>query len=331
MTTDQPPAGPPPATDPAEGPVVHADRLTVAYGTFTAVRDVSFRIRPGEVFGLIGPNGAGKTSVVEAVGGLRPVRGGTVTVCGHDPRRDRAAVTRLLGMQLQESRFPSRARVGELCDLYEAVYRAPGAAAALLETFGLADRRRSLITDLSGGMRQRLALALAQIGDVRLVVLDELTTGLDPHQRRETWRSVRDLAARGVAVLLTSHAMDEVEALCGRVGVLRAGELVALDTPAKLTEAHGGPSTFLVELGDRGPGPGRPAGIEERLAGLGLTRLPGAPDRLEFAGSYPADYDRIVGLLARAGLPASTVSRRTPGFEDAYLRLVGAAAVKEGA
>ncbi|MFJ8165797.1 ABC transporter ATP-binding protein [Streptomyces sp. NPDC096136] len=334
MTTDQPsadPATPAPAPppDPDGDAVVHADRLTVAYGSFTAVHDVSFRIRPGEVFGLIGPNGAGKTSVVEAVGGLRPVRSGTVTVCGHDPRRDRDAVTRLLGMQLQESQFPSRARVGELCDLYEAVYRAPGSAAALLETFGLADRRRSMISDLSGGMRQRLALALAQIGDVRLVVLDELTTGLDPHQRRETWRSVLDLAARGVAVLLTSHAMDEVEALCGRVGVLRAGRLVALDTPARLTEAHAGPSTFAVDLG--APGPGRPADIEERLDGLGLTRLPGAPHRPEFAGSHPADYDRLVGLLAHAGLPPSAVSRRTPGFEDAYLRLVGDTAAKEGA
>lgn len=334
MTTDQPSAGPAPsASRPDPGPeretVVHADRLTIAYGGFTAVREVSFRIHPGEVFGLIGPNGAGKTSVAEAVGGLRPVRAGTVTVCGRDPRRDRGAVTRLLGMQLQESQFPSRARVGELCDLYEAIYRAPGSAAALLEAFGLADRRRSMIADLSGGMRQRLALALAQIGDARLVVLDELTTGLDPHQRRETWRSVLQLAARGVAVLLTSHAMDEVEALCGRVGVLRSGELVALDTPARLTEAHAGPSTFTVDLG--APGGARPAGIEERLDGLGLTRLPGTPGRPEFTGSHPADYDRLVRLLAQAGLPPSAVSLRTPNFEDAYLRLVGATTVKEGA
>ncbi|MER8186877.1 ABC transporter ATP-binding protein [Kitasatospora sp. NPDC094015] len=330
MTTDQPSAdpgttGPRPASGPPHEAVVDIDRLTVAYGAFTAVREVSFRIRPGEVFGLVGPNGAGKTSIVEAVGGLRPVRGGTVTVCGHDPRRDRAAVTRLVGMQLQESQFPSRARVGELCDLYEAIYRAPGASAALLEAFGLADRRRSPIAELSGGMRQRLALALAQIGDVRLVVLDELTTGLDPHQRRETWRSVLDLAVRGVAVLLTSHAMDEVEALCGRVGVLKGGELVALDTPARLTGSHAGPATFTVDLGaDRDGDPERAAGIERRLDGLGLTRLPGAGGRPQFAGSFPADYDRIVRLLADDGLPPSAVDRRTPTFEDAYLRLVGA-------
>ncbi|MEU6238937.1 ABC transporter ATP-binding protein [Kitasatospora sp. NPDC047058] len=346
MTVNQPSAVP--TVEPDDGAVVRVDRLTVTYGAFTAVRDVSFRIPPGEVFGLVGPNGAGKTSIVEAVGGLhRPARDGAVSVCGHDPRTDREAVTRLVGMQLQESQFPSRARVGELCELYEAIYRAPGASTALLESFGLADRRRSLIADLSGGMRQRLALALAQIGDVRLVILDELTTGLDPHQRRETWRSVLDLAARGVAVLLTSHAMDEVEALCGRVGVLRAGELVALDPPARLTEAHAGPSAFSVDLravADAG-GPGAGAkgadgkgageigagGIELRLDGLGLTRLPGAPDRLEYAGAFPADYDRIVRLLADAGLPPSAVSRRTPTFEDAYLNLVGGTERKEAA
>ncbi|GAA2747093.1 ABC transporter ATP-binding protein [Kitasatospora cinereorecta] len=332
MTANQPSAEPVPSPSPSRPEaVVRVEGLTVAYGEFVAVREVSFRIAPGEVFGLVGPNGAGKTSVVEAVGGLRPVRGGTVAVCGHDPRRDRDAVTRLIGMQLQESQFPSRARVGELCDLYEAIYRAPGASAALLDSFGLADRRRSMIADLSGGMRQRLALALAQIGDVRLVVLDELTTGLDPHQRRETWRSVLDLAARGVAVLLTSHAMDEVEALCDRVAVLRAGEIVALDTPARLTEAHAGPSTFTVDLG---ASDGLSPGVEERLDGLGLTRLPGtadAPGRLEFTGSFPADYDRIVRLLADAGLPPSAVGRRTPAFEDAYLRLVGDAAGNKGA
>ncbi|GAA2803946.1 ABC transporter ATP-binding protein [Kitasatospora sp. CM 4170] len=330
MTVNQPSADP--AEEEADaGAVVRVDRLTVTYGAFTAVRDVSFRIPPGEVFGLVGPNGAGKTSIVEAVGGLRrPARDGAISVCGHDPRTDREAVTRLVGMQLQESQFPSRARVGELCELYEAIYRAPGASAALLESFGLADRRRSLIADLSGGMRQRLALALAQIGDVRLVVLDELTTGLDPHQRRETWRSVLDLAARGVAVLLTSHAMDEVEALCDRVGVLRAGELVALDAPARLTEAHAGPSTFTIDLRAAADGGGREAGgIGQRLDCLGLTRLPGGPDRLEFAGTFPADYDRIVRLLADAGLPPSAVSRRTPTFEDAYLDLVGGTARKE--
>ncbi|MCF3134683.1 ABC transporter ATP-binding protein [Streptomyces olivochromogenes] len=301
-----------------DGPVVRVERLSVAYGSLVAVRDVSFEVGPGEIFGLVGPNGAGKTSITESVGGLRsPVRSGSISVCGLDPHRDRRAVSRLIGMQLQESQFPSRTRVGELCDLYEAIYSEPGASARLLETFGLADRRRSLITELSGGMRQRLALALAQIGDVRLVILDELTTGLDPEHRRGTWHAVLDLAERGVAVLLTSHSMDEVAALCGRVGVLRDGELIALDTPARLTAAHGGPTIISV-------GFDAAAGIGQLPEALGLTRLSsGTNGQVDYAARFPTDYDRVVQQVVTAGLPASAVTRRLPTLEDAYLGLVG--------
>ncbi|MGV9268185.1 ABC transporter ATP-binding protein [Kitasatospora sp. NPDC003701] len=323
MTTKR--SNPLPSPGPArpDDEVARVEHLTIAYGSLVAVHDVSFQVSAGEILGLVGPNGSGKTSTVETVAGLRgPVRGGSVSVLGLDPHRDRDRVAPLVGMQLQDSQFPSRTRVGELCDLYEAIYHAPGAAAALLDTFGLADRRRSLVSTLSGGMRQRLALALAQIGAVRLVVLDELTTGLDPEQRRATWSSVLDLAARGVAVLLTSHHMDEVEALCGRVAVLRAGELLALDTPARLTAAHGGPATFSIDLGGAGPVP-PPL---DRLDRLGLERRPGAAgQRLELTGSFPDDYNRVVRVLADAGLPASIVSHRAPTFEDAYLRLVDTA------
>ncbi|WP_432590360.1 ABC transporter ATP-binding protein [Streptomyces sp. HD1123-B1] len=311
-------SAPRPAAAAEDGPVVRVEHLSVAYGSLVAVRDVSFEVGPGEILGLVGPNGAGKTSIAESVGGLRgPVRDGSISVCGLDPHRDRQTASHLIGMQLQESQFPSRARVGELCDLYEALYSAPGAAARLLDTFGLTDRRRSLIAELSGGMRQRLALALAQVGDVRLVILDELTTGLDPEQRRGTWRAVLDLAARGVAVLLTSHSMEEVEALCGRVGVLRGGELVALDSPARLASAHGGPATVSVDV-DAAPG------IERQFEELGLTRLTTGTDRrVAYAASFPTDYDRVLQRLVAADLPPSAVSHRAPTFEDAYLRLVG--------
>jgi ABC-2 type transport system ATP-binding protein len=228
-------------------------------------------------------------------------------------------------MQLQESAFPSRAKVGELCDLYEAIYRAPGAAGPLLAKYGIGDRRGSQITSLSGGMRQRLALVLAQIGAVRLVILDELTTGLDPEQRRETWKSVRDLAERGVAVLLTSHYMDEVEALCTRVGVLREGEMVAFDSPARITAEHGGPATFSIALPD-----GADQKAADKVRGLGLRELQrgtsaaaAASGTLLFAGTFPDDYNSIVEAVTAAGLPPSTVSHRAPTFEDAYLRLVG--------
>lgn len=304
--------------------MVEIENLSIRYGSVTAVRDLSLTVAAGEIVGLVGPNGAGKTSVAETVGGLRDnISAGRVTVCGLDPRADRNRTSRLIGMQLQESLFPSRTRVGELADLYESIYRAPGAAAALLETFGIADRRRSLTSALSGGMRQRLALALAQVGDVRLVILDELTTGLDPEQRRETWRAVSDLAERGVAVLLTSHHMDEVEALCARVGVLRRGELVALDTPAQITARHGGKATFSIDLPARDP-------VVDRLAALGLERVSTRHSRtVDFAGTFPHDYNRIAETMSAAGRPVSLVKHRAPTLEDAYLRLVDESARSE--
>ena len=313
-----------PVSTGASGTVVAIQALSIRYGSVTAVREVSLTVGAGEIVGLVGPNGAGKTSIVETVGGLRNnISGGSVAVCGLDPRRDRGRVSRLVGMQLQESLFPSRTRVGELADLYESIYDAPGAAAALLEKFGIADRRHSLTSSLSGGMRQRLALALAQVGDVRLVILDELTTGLDPEQRRETWRAVTDLAERGVAVLLTSHYMDEVEALCDRVGVLRRGKLVALGSPAAITAEHGGPATFSIDLPANDP-------ALPRLDALELERVSTRHSRtVDLAGRFPEDYNRITEILSRAGYPASLVKHRAPTFEDAYLLLVDESTTSE--
>jgi ABC-2 type transport system ATP-binding protein len=298
--------------------VLRVDRLSVAYGTRTAVRDVSFTIPAGRILGLVGPNGAGKTSIAETVAGLRDaVSGGSVRVCGRDPRRDRAAVRGLVGVQLQEESFPSRATVGELCDLYEAIYGLPGATRPLLERFGLADRRRSLISALSGGLRQRLALVLAQIGDVKLVILDELTTGLDPEQRRGTWQAVLDLAAGGVAVLLASHSMDEVEALCAEVLVLKDGEVAACGSPAAIVAEYGGSAVFTVDTDPTGA-------AADHIRRLGLPQVSAAPGSggLRFAGRFPQDFDRLVEAATAAGLRPSAVGHRTPSLEDAYLNLV---------
>lgn len=303
--------------------VVAVRRLSITYGSFAAVIDVSFSVAAGQIVGLVGPNGAGKTSIVETVGGLRnAVAGGSVSVFGHDPQRDRKAVSPLIGMQLQDSLFPSRARVSELCEVYEAIYHAPRSAGRLLRKFGLADRRHSLISSLSGGMRQRLALVLSQIGNVRLVILDELTTGLDPEQRRETWRSVLDLAHRGVAVLLTSHYMDEIEALCSQVGVLREGHMVVFDSPSHITARYGGMAIFSVDIDRTSP-------VYAQVCRLGLRQLPpSSRGDVCFAGVFPQDYNRIVQVVMAAGKPASIVGHKSPTFEDAYLRLVHGSPLK---
>jgi ABC-2 type transport system ATP-binding protein len=201
-----------------------------------AVDDVSFTVQEGEIFGILGPNGAGKTTTVECVEGLRTADRGEISVLGLDPRRDRAELTQQLGVQLQDSQLPDRLKVAEALDLYSSFYRAPADWRALLTVLGLADKAGTTFKKLSGGQKQRLSIALALVGDPRVAVLDELTTGLDPQARRDTWDLIEGVRDRGVTIVLVSHFMEEAERLCDRVAVIDSGRVVAVDTPAALAE-----------------------------------------------------------------------------------------------
>ncbi|SDZ29384.1 ABC-2 type transport system ATP-binding protein [Asanoa ishikariensis] len=216
--------------------VIEVQELHKRYGDKVAVDDVSFRVEEGEIFGILGSNGAGKTTTVECVEGLRRADRGTIRVFGLDPVRDRAELTQRLGVQLQGAHLPEKLRVGEALELYRSFYRRPADPATLMAALGLDGIRQTRFGKLSGGQQQRLSIALALIGNPRVAVLDELTTGLDPRARRETWRLIEDVRAGGVTILLVTHFMDEAERLCDRVAVIDAGRVVALDTPAALTK-----------------------------------------------------------------------------------------------
>src|SRR5690606_675587 len=219
---------------------IEVRNLHKRYGATVAVDDVSFTVEAGEIFGILGPNGAGKTTTVECVAGLRVPDRGEIRVLGLDPRHDRAALRQRVGVQLQESRLPERLRVGEAIALYRSFYPQPADGDQLLEMLGLTDKRRSRYRDLSGGQKQRLSIALALIGRPTVAVLDELTTGLDPQARRETWELVERVRDSGVTIILVTHFMDEAERLCDRVAVIDTGRVVALDTPAGLIARAGG-------------------------------------------------------------------------------------------
>lgn len=208
--------------------------LVKHYDDVPVVDGISFTVEEGEVFGIVGPNGAGKTTTVETIAGLRTPDEGQVRVMGLDPRRDEAEVRRILGVQLQESRLPDRLRVGEALDLYSSFYESPLRWEVLVGQLGLVDKQDSKFGDLSGGQKQRLSIALALVGNPRVVILDELTTGLDPHARRETWSVVEALKERGVTVVLVTHFMEEAERLADRVALIDVGKVVAIDTPARL-------------------------------------------------------------------------------------------------
>ncbi|MFC4530832.1 ABC transporter ATP-binding protein [Sphaerisporangium dianthi] len=208
--------------------------LRKLYGEQVAVDGVSFTVREGELFGVVGRNGAGKTTTVECVCGLRTPDGGAITVTGLDPRKDRALLRQRVGVQLQDCSLPDRLRVGEALELYASFYDRPADWRALLEEVGLGPKRDTAFAKLSGGQRQRLSIALALVGAPRVAILDELTTGLDPLARRETWELIEQIKRRGVTIILVTHFMEEAERLCDRIAVIDQGRVAAVDTPAGL-------------------------------------------------------------------------------------------------
>jgi len=177
-----------------------------------------------------------RAAIVETLAGLRRPDAGTVRVLGHDPGQERRELAQRIGIQLQSAELPDRLRVWEALDLYASFYRNPADWRDLLAEWGLEDKRNTAFADLSGGLKQRLMVALAFVGSPELVFLDELTTGLDPRARRATWEIVRDIRAKGMTVLLVTHFMDEAEQLCDRVAVVDRGRLVALDRPTALVD-----------------------------------------------------------------------------------------------
>jgi ABC-2 type transport system ATP-binding protein len=210
--------------------------LRKQYGKKVAVDGLSLRVNEGEVFGILGPNGAGKTTAVECAEGLRHPDGGTVRVFGIDPYRDRTEARQLVGVQLQESQLWDKITVAEAINLYASFYPQHAGTEALLTRLGLAEKRDTRYRKLSGGQQQRLSIALALVGSPRLVVFDELTTGLDPAARRESWRLVKELRDDGVTVLLVTHYADEAERLCDRVAFIQSGRLVACGRPDELID-----------------------------------------------------------------------------------------------
>ncbi len=215
-------------------PIIDVHDLRKRYGDRTVVDGISFSVDEGEIFGILGPNGAGKTTTVECIGGLRHPDGGRISVAGMDPTKEGTAFREAVGIQLQESRLPDKQTVAEALELYSSFYSHPRDWHELLERLGLVDQAKSYFGKLSGGQKQRLSVALALVGNPRVAILDELTTGLDPAARREVWSLLEELKGTGVTLLLVSHFMEEAERLCDRVVVIDRGRVIAADTPEGL-------------------------------------------------------------------------------------------------
>jgi len=293
------------------------------YGRHVAVDDVSFTVEEGEIFGIIGPNGAGKTTTVESIAGLRAPDSGSISVLGLDPIEDRAEVREQLGVQLQESSFPDAIQVAEVLDLYSSFYRDPADWRELLELLGLAEKRRTQYKALSGGQKQRLSVALALVGNPKVAILDELTTGLDPQARRDTWSLVERVRDTGVTIVLVTHFMDEAERLSDRIAVIDGGRVAAVDTPAGLVAR----TSAVQQLRFRVSRP-----LDESV----LTGLPEVSGVEVTEGRWLVTgrgqlLNSVVGALARAQVVAEDLRVDQRTLDDAFVAFTGRAPQSPGA
>jgi ABC-2 type transport system ATP-binding protein len=259
-----------PTANVASDPVIVASGLCKQYGPFVTVRYVSLEIRRGEIFGLLGRNGAGKTTTIEMLEGLRTIDAGSATVEGIDVRHEAAAVRKKIGIQLQEAAFFDRLSLRELLELFAGLYGVPADVDRLLREVGLRDQAARVFRTLSGGQKRRFGIAVALVNQPSVVFLDEPTTGLDPHARQSLWRLLESLRQRRLSIVLTTHYIEEAEALCDRVAIMEQGRVIALDTPRRLVQQ-------LLETGFQRPAPPLPATLEDvflHLTGRGVDEEP---------------------------------------------------------
>lgn len=219
--------------------VLSVKNLSVTYGIKQVVDKINFSLRPGEVLGLLGSNGAGKSSTIAAVLGIENSKHEELTILGKSPIVDRKEVFQEVGVQFQETNFQDKLKVQEACAQWESLYNQTNDVALLLQTFGLNGKESQLVESLSGGERQRLAVLLALIPKPKLVFLDELTTGLDTGARRMLWKQLVAMKEKGLSIVLTSHYMDEVEALCDKILILKEGKTVFYGTISEVLHSSG--------------------------------------------------------------------------------------------
>jgi ABC-2 type transport system ATP-binding protein len=296
-------------------PVIEVRNLRKQYGTTVAVEDVSLSVEQGEIFGILGPNGAGKTTTVECLEGLRRPDGGELKVLGLDPVRDKSKLVSRIGVQLQHSELPERMKVWEALDLYSAFYPNPAHWKDLIEEWGLADKRDAYFGKLSGGQKQRLFIALALVGNPQVVFFDELTTGLDPQARRDTWELVENVRSRGVTVLLVTHFMAEAERLCDRVAIIDRGRVVAVDSPAGLVSRVDGTQRMRF----RPSVPMDDALLTDLPQVTGVTRH---GDQVVVTGTGNL-VQAVAAVLARNRIVAEQLRVDQSSLDDAFVALTG--------
>jgi ABC-2 type transport system ATP-binding protein len=293
------------------------DKLCKRYGTLLAVDDISFTVEQGEVFAFLGPNGAGKSVTVEVIETVRTATSGKVTVLGLDVRKRKAEIVRRIGVLPQNFSSFDRITVRESLRYYARVFGCKADIDALMDLTNLSGKANAQFNTLSGGLKQRLGIAAALVNDPEVVFLDEPTTGLDPHARRQIWEVLKGLKGRGKTIFLTTHYMEEAELLADTVAIISNGRIVAIDSPAKLTEGHAEQMRLTLRSID--------AAAVVLIRKLGFSPVSKGDDDLCVPVKTPDDVRRILEEIQRSGLALGGLDVRKPNLEEVFLKLTAEA------
>ena len=298
---------------------IQVEGLVKRYGDFTAVDDISFGVKRGEIFGILGPNGAGKTTTLEIIEGLQKPTQGRVSVLGLDLRSNAARIKARIGVQLQSSAYFDYLNLREILALLGSFYPKRVQPDLLLEQVGLLDQASQRVNRLSGGQKQRFTVAASLVNDPELVILDEPTTGMDPQARRNLWALIGDIHRRDVTVVLTTHYMEEAEALCQRLAVMDRGRLVAVDTPANLIGLL--EATYTVKLVV--PTPLTDAQLASFNGAIASVQVLEGNTYLLRLNSAPEALDKALDEIVRSDLKLEHLEITPVSLEDVFLTITG--------
>jgi ABC-2 type transport system ATP-binding protein len=296
--------------------MIALEHVSKRYGAVHALRDLTLHVEAGEMFGLIGPDGAGKTTTIRIVCGLQRADGGTVRVVGVDPRRDRQTITGSVGYLSQQFSLYGDLSIDENIAFFAEIHGVRDYGAArdrLLDLTGLTPFRGRLAQQLSGGMKQKLALACTLVHEPSLIVLDEPTTGVDPVSRREFWKLLAEFQARGVTIVLATPYLDEAER-CARVALLHEGRLLAMDRPKALRDALPGRVAEVVAADER-----RAARLMEAMPGVLGVQLFGERAHVRFDPVVIRDADALSSMLGASGVEGARVRPVPASLEDVFI------------
>ncbi|MYC31424.1 MAG: ABC transporter ATP-binding protein [Chloroflexi bacterium] len=306
---------------------IRVEGLVKRYGSFTALEGVSFGVEEGEIFGILGPNGAGKTTTLEIIEGLQRPSEGRVTVLGNDVLKEAKKIKARIGVQLQSSAYFNYLSLLEILRLLGSFYPHSMQPEELLEVVGLSDKGKNRVDQLSIGQRQRFTVAASLVNDPELVILDEPTTGLDPQARRNLWDLIREIHSRKVTVVLTSHYMEEAEALCQRLAIMDHGRIVAIDSPDRLIDRI--ETTYTVKLVTADPLTSDQQHLLAKSATLQKSEG-GSDSAADESGSYvlrlnktPEALNATIDRIVRSGITLKHLEILPATLEDVFLDLTG--------